>query len=231
MKKSRTLVDVAHDARFGLNDDVRGRCIVSLPKITIAIRGAAHDADLARSRAVPLPPPRPFEDLGAFVFGDHALKLHQQLILGGGARRGIEEASLDPVTSELFDQQHLVGVLPAQPVRTVDEHDLDIARDRQVAHPFQSRPFERRPAIAVVLEDPVPRHFEVERRRPLDQRRRLAGNRVRFALPVRGYARVDRRHLHVDAPFRAWQPDACGPVPATRRRRRGRACRREVDRK
>ena len=36
------LVDVAHDARFGLDDDVRSRCIVSLPKITIAIRGAAH---------------------------------------------------------------------------------------------------------------------------------------------------------------------------------------------
>ena len=41
---------------------------------------------------------------------------------------------------------------------------------------------------------------------------------VRFALPVRGNARVDRRHLHVDAPFRGWQPDAYGPAPATRRR-------------
>ena len=94
------LVDVAHDARFGLDHDVRSRCIVSLPKITIAVRGAAHDADLARSCAVPLPPTRPLEDLSALVFGDHALKLHQQLILGGGARRGIEETGLDPVTSE-----------------------------------------------------------------------------------------------------------------------------------
>ena len=100
------LVDVAHDARFGLDDDVRSRHIVTLPEITISIGSATHDADLARSRAVPLPPTRPFEDLGALVFGDHALKLHQQLILGGGARRGIEETGLDPVTSELFDQQH-----------------------------------------------------------------------------------------------------------------------------
>ena len=96
---------------------------------------------------MPLPPTRPFEDLSAFVLGDHALKLHQQLILGGGARRGVEEASLDSVTSEFLDQQHLVGVLPAQPIRTVNEHDLDVARGRQVAYPFQSRPFERRPAI------------------------------------------------------------------------------------
>ena len=222
------LVDVAHDARFGLDDDVRGRCIVSLPKITVAIRGAAHDADLARSRAVPFPPPRPFEDLGAFVLGDHALKLHQQLILGGGARRSIEEARLDPVTSELFDQQHLVGVFAAQPIRAVNQHDLDVAAGRQVTDPLQSRSFERRSAIPVVFEDPVPGHLEIERRRPLDQCRRLTRDRVRFALPLRGHARVNRRHLHVGAPFRGWQPDACGPAPATRRR--GRACRREVDR-
>ena len=131
------------------------------------------------------------------------------------------QTEIDPVTSELFDQQSLVGVLPAQPIRTVDEHDLDVARGRHIAHPFQSQPFERRPAIAVVREDPVPRHFEIECHRPLDQRRRLARDRVRFA-PVRGHARVNRRHLHVDAPFRRWQPDASGRAPATRRR--GRAC-------
>ena len=91
---------------------------------------------------------------------------------------GVRRAGSDPVTSELFDQQHLVGVLSAQPIRTVNEYDLDVARGCQVAHPFQSRPFERRPAIAVVLEDPVPRHFEIERRRPLDERRRLACDRV-----------------------------------------------------
>ena len=146
-------VDVAHDARFSLDDGVRGRCIVTLPEITIAIRGAAHDADLARSCAVPLAATRPFEDLGAFVLGDHALKLHQQLILGGSARRGVEEAGLDAVTAEFLDQQHLVGVLAAQPIRTVNEHDCDVAGGRQVTDPFQSRPFERRSAIPVVFED------------------------------------------------------------------------------
>ena len=36
------------------------------------------------------------------------------------------------MTSELFDQQHLVGVLSAQPIRTVNEHDLDVAGGRQL---------------------------------------------------------------------------------------------------
>ena len=137
-------------------------------------------------------------------------------------------AGLDPVTSELFDQQDLVGVLPTQPIRTVHEHQLDVAGGCQVAHLFQSRPFESRPAIAVVFEDPLLGHLQIQRRGPIDQRRRLARDRVRFALLIRGHARVNRCHLHVDAPFRVLQPDAYGPAPAASRL--GRACCREADR-
>ena len=213
---------------FGVDDDVRRRVVITLANVAITIGSAAQDTDLAGSRAVPLATTRPFEDLSAFVLGDHALKLHQQLILGRGVRRAVEEAGLDPVTSELFDQQDLVGVLPTQPVRTVHEHHLDVAGGCQVAHLFQSRPFERRPAIAFVFEDPLPGHLQIERRGPFDQRRRLARDRVRFALLIRGHARVDRRHLHVDAPFRGLQPDAYRPVPTTCTP--GRSCCREVDR-
>ena len=50
--------------------------------------------------------------------------------------------------------------------------------------PLESGPFERRPAIPVVFEDPPPGHLEMERRGPLDQCRRLTRDRVRFALLV-----------------------------------------------
>ena len=199
------LVDVADNARLGVDDDVRRKAVLTLPNVAISVGSAAQDADLTGSRTVPLATPRPFENLGAFVLGNHALKLHQQLILGRGVRRAVEEAGLDTVTSELFDQQDLVGVLPTQPVRTVHEHHLDVAGGRQVTHPLQPRPFESRPAIAVVFEDPLLRHLQLERRRPLDQRRRLARDRVRFPLLIRGHARVNRRHLHRDAPFRGLQ--------------------------
>ena len=222
------LVDVADNARFGVDDDVRRGVVLTLADVTVSVGSAAQDADLTGSRAVPLASTRPFENLSAFVLGDHALKLHQQLILGRGVRRAVEEAGLDTVTSELFGQQDLVGVLPTQPVRTMDEHHLDVAGGGQVAYLFQSRPFQSRPAIALVFEDPLLGHLQIERRGPLDQRRRLARDRVRFALLIRGHARVNRRHLHVDAPFRGLQPDACGPAPAASRP--GRACCREADR-
>ena len=231
------LVDVANNACFGLDHDVRRGAVLTLANVAITIGRTAQDADLTSPRAVQLPPTGPFENLSAFVLGDHALKLYQQLIFGRGARRAVVEAGLDPVTSELFDQQDLVGVLPAQPIRTVHEHHLDVTGGRQVPHPFQSRPFQRRPAIAVVFEDPLLRHPEIERHGPLYQCRRLARDRVRFALLVRGHARVYRRHLHVDPPFhrparyvtlRQRQPDASGPAPATCRP--GRACCRRADR-
>ena len=117
-----------------------------------------------------------------------------------------------PLTSELFDQQDLVGVLPTQPVRTMDEHHLDVAGGRQVAYLFQSGPFESRPAIALVFEDPLLGHLQIERRGPLDQRRRLARDRVRFALS-------DSRTHACKSP-----PSACGrsiPWAATGRIRAG----------
>jgi hypothetical protein len=60
---------------------------------------------------VPFPAPRALEDLGPFVLGDHALKLHEELIFGGGGLWRLEKPRFDTLPGELFDEQDLVSIL------------------------------------------------------------------------------------------------------------------------
>ncbi len=196
------LIDVPHHTRFRLNHRVRGRSLITLAEVAIAIRGAAQHADLTRSGAVPLPAARALEDLGPLVLGDHALKLHEELIFGGGALWRIEKARFDTLSRELFHQQDLVGILAAQAIGRVDEHGLNLPFGRQVAHALKPRPLKRRPTIAVVFENPGRRHFEIERLRQLDQCGRLAPDRMRLALLLRGHPSVNRGHPHAHPPLR-----------------------------
>src|SRR5216683_6939583 len=156
------------------------------------------------------------------IIGDHALKLDEQLILSCRGPRRVEKARLHTVTGKLFDQQDLIGVLPTQAIGAVDEHGVDLSFGGEIAHALEAGPFKGGPAIALVFENPRLRHLEIERPRPLDQRRGLARNRVRLALLLRGDPSVDRRHLHADAPLHRPRADALGPGP--RSRTRGRAC-------
>src|SRR6266581_4862755 len=216
------LIDMPHHARLGLDHGIGGRTLLTLTDIAIAVRGAAQHADFARASPVTLPAARALEDLGPFVLGDHPLKLHKQLILRAYARRRVQKMCLHALTGQLFDQEDLVGVLATQAIRGIDEHGLDLSFGRQVAHPFQAWSLERRPAIALVFEDPGLRHLEIERPRQLDQRRGLARNRVCFALLLRGDPCVNRRHPHADAPLP--QPRAGGLGPGPKSHTRGRVC-------
>jgi hypothetical protein len=54
-----------------------------------------------------------FKDLCPLVFGDHALKLHQQLILRRRTLRRLYEDRLDTMTAEFLYQQDLIGVFAA----------------------------------------------------------------------------------------------------------------------
>ena len=58
----------------------------------------------------------PFENLRPFVFGDHPLELHHQLIFGRVGVRRLQKDCLDPVTGKLFGQQDLIGIFSAQAV-------------------------------------------------------------------------------------------------------------------
>jgi hypothetical protein len=55
------------------------------------------------------------------VLGHHALNLHQQALFGAGAARRFQENGLGAAPAEFFDQQHLVGVVTAQPIGRIDQ--------------------------------------------------------------------------------------------------------------
>ncbi len=87
-------------------------------------------------------------------------------------------------------------VSPTQAVGCINEDRLDQPLGSEIAHSFEPRTDQARPAIPVVLEDPFLRHLELLLAGERDQRRRLAGDRVLLPLFVRRYTSVDRRGLH-----------------------------------
>jgi hypothetical protein len=64
------------------------------------------------------------------VLGDHALKLDQQALFGAVAARRFEEQGLGAAPAEFFDQQHLVGIVTAQPIGRIDQDGLHQALGR-----------------------------------------------------------------------------------------------------
>jgi hypothetical protein len=117
------------------------------------------------------------------------------------------------MVSELLDQQDLVRILSAQAIRCIDQHHLDVALCSQIAHPFETRPLERRAAKTFVFEHPLLRHLQIVAFCKLDQRRRLTRDRVFLALLLRRHSSVDRSHPHRLSPLSEHQRDAAGPVP------------------
>src|SRR5260370_625442 len=77
-----------HPHHLGLGLDHLVECCrgVTLPHISIAIGCAGEHVHPALLRHVLLASPAPLADLGALVFGNHALNLYQQLILRRGPR-------------------------------------------------------------------------------------------------------------------------------------------------
>src|SRR5215472_12792156 len=74
-----------HHLGLGLDHLVVGRRGVTLSYVSVPERRARKDIDSALLRHVLFASPAPLRDLGAFVFGDHPLKLYEQLILGRGS--------------------------------------------------------------------------------------------------------------------------------------------------
>src|SRR3954470_20557004 len=176
-------VGLAHHRRFGLENLVARRPGIALADVEVAIGRAAQHVDLPLAGAMQLAAPGPLEDLGPFVLGEHALELEQQPVLRRLRAGGLDEQNLDAGAGELLDQQHLMDVFPAQAIRRMDQDRLDRPLGRQIADPFQPGADQLGAAEAVILDDPLGRHAVVVAPGKLDQRRRLARDRLLLPLP------------------------------------------------
>ena len=93
-----------------------------------------------------------FKDLGALVFGHHALDLQQQLVLGRAAQLTIEKHDLDASALKLVNQQHLIGVLARKAIRRVDIEPIHAPGGDQIPQALQGGPDQGRATIALVDE-------------------------------------------------------------------------------
>jgi hypothetical protein len=89
------------------------------------------------------------------------LKLHEQLILGARSLRCFHKHRFDSVAGQFLNQQNLVSILAAQPIRRVREHDLNLPLSGKIPHTLKPRSFQRRSAIAIIFEDPFVGYFQI----------------------------------------------------------------------
>lgn len=201
-------IDVAHHDGLLFEDFVVGACLLGLAHVLITVRPTREHVRVSLAGLVTLAPARALQDLCALVFGDHALKLYQQLIFSSLALRRLDKNGLHTVARELFHQQDLIGVLAAQTVRRIDQHRLQLTFRRQVAYTLESGALEARAAKPFVFEDPLPRHVLGELLGEDPQCRRLAGNGAFLLLLGGGDSGVNRGALHGVPPL-AWVLHAC----------------------
>jgi len=114
---------------------------------------------------------------------NHALELPQQLILSCCRPWRADKQGLDTSPSELLDQQDLIGVSSTEPIAGIDQHGVELAFSRQVAHALEAGTDQTGATIAFVFEYPFRWNSAALLGGERDQRRRLVGNGV-LLLPL-----------------------------------------------
>src|SRR5207253_9354296 len=92
----------------------------------------AQYVDFSWRGSMPRATARALQHLGALIFGDDALEVEQELIFGSVGLRRLGEYRLRAMAGELFDEQHLVGIFAAQPIRREYQDCLNLAFRSQV---------------------------------------------------------------------------------------------------
>src|SRR5262249_11437335 len=116
----------------------------------IPVRDTPVD-DLAGARTKQLAASMTLGDLGAFVFGDDALDLHQEFGLRIVSHwRSIEEPDLDSKTCELVEHQDLIGVTASQAIRSEAPELFKSTGFGRVPKCVQTGPIQASSRVAVV---------------------------------------------------------------------------------
>ncbi|HVI16965.1 MAG TPA: hypothetical protein VM712_01220, partial [Gaiellales bacterium] len=132
--------DLADHLRLFLDDlEPCDPAAIPLADVAVAVRRGAEHVRRSRKRRMPLAAAAPLQDLGPLILRHHALHLQQQVILGRGANRPIEEDDLHPGAVQFVHKQHLVGVAPRQTIRGVDVDPVQRASRSEVAQLLEGR--------------------------------------------------------------------------------------------
>ncbi len=169
----------------GLGPD-RGRVPGPVRIEPVAERRPGPRQQRARPQPGMPPAPHPLGDQRPLVLGHRPADLQQQLVMRVIAHRPVQELHPAAVPGQLLDQQHLVDVVPGQPVRRRHQDSIQIGQRRVIPQPVQPRPPQAGAAIPVItvgmLVIQLPAAFRDRRAQPvkllLDRLRlRLAGGR------------------------------------------------------
>ena len=131
------VIDGTDNIRLVVVNLIASGCVIALADITIAVRGATEHIDLSLARAMPLAAAGSLKDLRPLVFRDHALELHQQLILRCRCLWRLHEHRVNAMAREFFDQKPLIGIFSAQPVGCINQHRLDLTFRSEIAYPLE----------------------------------------------------------------------------------------------
>ena len=144
--------DPAHHRRFRFVDNEVGGPSGGAGKAAVAV-GNLPGEHLPRPGPPQLGPPVTLRDLGSLILGDDPLHLGQQAGLGivvdGGS---IGETHHHPVTGELVENHHLVGVVAGQTIGGQTPHLLEGAGFGGVAQRVETGPVQTGTGVAVVDE-------------------------------------------------------------------------------
>ena len=126
--------DLSHHLSLGELEDILGlTAAVLLGEVTISIRRPGQDADPTRPRGIEPAAATPLTDLDALIFSYHPLELQRQPALGAGVQLVIEEDDLHPLTAQFVDHDHLIGIIPCQPVGALDVQPVDRSGGHRVS--------------------------------------------------------------------------------------------------
>lgn len=145
-------VEQAHGFGLGVIDDPLAGRLLLTRQVTVPVRWVGAD-DLAGAGLLKFAAAEPLPEEGAFVLGDGALDLKQELVAGIVGDRAVEEGDGAADPAEFLEEQNLIGVAPRQAIRGQDGDDVDLAITHRITQGIQARPIKPGTAVAFITED------------------------------------------------------------------------------
>jgi hypothetical protein len=188
--------DLLHDRRFARLEPHASGVSRSHGINAIPVRRSGPREQHARFEFRQATTSHAFADQTAFVLGDRASDLQQELIVRVVAHGALDEFHAATALLEFFDQQDLMHVLARQSIRRGDQHEVDFVQVDLIAQAIQSWAIEFRAAERVVTEDVLGRDRQAALLEFSVEAFELLFDRLRLGLAGTGDAGVQRGSGH-----------------------------------